>query len=84
MFFEINEDGKIMICSEERFRDTAAELAPPSDFVPEEMHDWKVVDGVFVHDPLPEKDTPRNDMKARIAALEEQIDMLLSGVTADE
>ena len=72
MYFEINENGKIMICSEEKFRETAVELAPPDAFSPDEMHDWKVVDGEFVYEPMPKTETPLSDSE-RIAALEEKL-----------
>lgn len=83
MFFEVAENGKIMICAEEKLKSNMIELVPPEEFSPDEMHDWLVLDGELVYSPLPVKDPEPTD-KERITALEEQIDMLLSGVTSDE
>lgn len=50
------------------------------------LTDYIFVDGEYIYDPLPEPEPsePTPTQEERIAALEAQIDMLLSGVTEDE
>lgn len=79
MYFEINENGKIMICAETMIKPGMTRLVPPADFIPDEMGDWIVKDGAFVYEPQTVVETPTQ--AERIAALEEALDLLLSGVT---
>lgn len=72
MFFKIGEDGTFEICSEIKVQPDMIELSPPDNFIPEEMHDWKYLDGEFVYDPLPKPD-PEPSAAERIAALEEEL-----------
>lgn len=60
---------------------------PIVDTLPDgDITDYLYVDGGYIYDPLPEPEppepTPTQD--ERLTALEEQLDMILSGVTADE
>lgn len=72
MFFEVNENGKIMICAEAKIKQNMIELSPPAEFIPDEMHDWRVKGGEFVYSPTPAPPSmPTQD--ERIAALEAQI-----------
>ena len=60
---------------------------PIVDALPDGMPtDYLYIDGEFVHSPLPVPEQPEEqpDPMERIAALEEQIEMLLLGVTEDE
>lgn len=87
MFFEIADNGAIMICAEEQVFPHLVELTPPVEFDAEEMHDWKVVDGLFVYDPIPEKEpsptlkTRVEDVEEKTGELEEALELILSGVT---
>lgn len=82
MYFDIAENGKIMVCAETKINPTMIYLATPSDFVPEEMHNWKIIDGEFGYDPLPVPDPvePVPTDGERITALEQQMTALMGGV----
>lgn len=72
MFFKIGEGGTFEICSEIKVQPDMIELSPPDNFIPEEMHDWKYLNGEFVHDPEPKPDPMPSPME-RITALEEKL-----------
>lgn len=60
---------------------------PVVDELPDGMPtDYLYIDGRYIYSPLPVMGNPEDqpDPMERIAALEEQIEMLLSGVTSDE
>lgn len=82
MYFDYTVDGEIMICAEEQLMPRMVEIEPPDGFEPEQMHDWKIIDGAFVYDPKPTPETtPEPTTEERIKELEEALEMLLSGVT---
>ncbi len=84
MFFDYTVEGAIMICSEEQLMPRMVEIVPPCGFDPEQMCDWRIVDGAFVHCPKPEPEPepePEPTTEERIKELEEALEMLLSGVT---
>lgn len=76
MFFELSEGGKIMICADAKIKPCMVELSPPDDFEPDEMGDWKITAGEFVHDPKP-KPIPEPTTEERIQQLEAQNETLL-------
>lgn len=69
MYFDI-KDSRIMICAETQLKPDMVQFAPPESFVPEEMHNWKVVDGEFVYDPQPIIEDPPTQAE-RLDALEQ-------------
>ena len=75
MYFKIDENGKIGMCSEEPdFQPGMIELHPPDDFIPDDMHNWKYVDGEFVYTAPEEPVEPEGlTQEERIAALEEEL-----------
>lgn len=88
MYFEIGESGKIMVCCDEQISPGMINLTPPDEFSLENMHDWKVVDGEFIYDPVPLPEVPT--LGERITALEEEndhlkeaLELLLSGATEE-
>lgn len=72
MYFEIGENGKIMVCAETQIKPKMIGMSPPAEFIPDEMHNWRVVDGEFVYTPLPEPE-PQPTSEERIKALEDQL-----------
>ena len=89
MYFEIGENGKIMICAETPIKPNMLYAVPPSEFAEDKMHDWRMVDGVFVYDPSPDPE-PKETIMGRVTALEEEnkqlkeaLYLLLSGVTEE-
>lgn len=72
MYFEIGENGKIMVCAETKIKPNMIELSPPAEFIPDEMHNWRVVDGEFVYTPAPVS-PPAPTQEERIKALEDQL-----------
>lgn len=72
MFFRIKESGKITICAETAINPGMVELTPPDTFVPDEMHDWKYIDGEFIYTP-PVEPEPEPSPLERIAALEAEL-----------
>ena len=72
MYFVISEDGVILMCAQENTQPGMVYMDPPDDFKEEEMHDWRVLDGVFYYEPLPKPD-PEPTPAERIAALEEKV-----------
>lgn len=79
MYFEHNADGKIMICSAEEVAPNMVYIVPPDGFSPDEMHDWQIVDGELVYNPLPVPES--RTQGERLTELEEAFDLILSGVT---
>lgn len=73
MFFEVNENGKIMICAEAKIKPNMIELSPPAEFIPDEMHNWRVTGGEFVYSPEPVPPVPVPDPNSRIAELEAKL-----------
>lgn len=71
MWFEINENGRIMVCADEPMNPRMVWLDLPAGFAPDTMHDWRVVNGALVYDPLPVEVRPTPE--ERIAALEEEL-----------
>ena len=71
MYFEYDASGRILVCADEPMNPRMVWLEPPADFTPDAMHDWRVVDGALVYDPLPVEVRPTPD--ERIAALEAQL-----------
>ena len=72
MYFVISEDGVILMCSSEATQPGMVYMETPADFKEEEMHDWRVLDGVFYYEPLPKPD-PEPSAAERITALEAQV-----------
>lgn len=70
-YFEIKEE-KIMICAESEIKPDMVQLDPPAEFIPEEMHNWRVVDGEFVYAP-PSAPSSMPTQEERIKALEAQL-----------
>lgn len=58
MYFEITQDGRIRICSEEMIGQEMVQLDPPEQFAADRMHEWRIVAGRFVHAPSPEENRP--------------------------
>lgn len=73
MFFEINENGEIMICAETMVKPGMIRLDPPAEFTPDEMSDWIVVDGEFVYSPKEDPEPEWPTQEERIKALEDQL-----------
>lgn len=71
MWFEINENGRIMVCADTLVKTDMLWLPIPGGFTPDAMHDWRVVDGALAYDPLPVEVRPTPE--ERIAALEEEL-----------
>lgn len=67
MFFQIKND-RLLICSETPTEDCPIEIAPPENFDPEHMGDWRYIDGELVYTPAKVDPSPID----RIAVLEEQ------------
>lgn len=72
MYFEIGENGKIMVCADAQIKPDMVYLSPPAEFTADEMHDWRIEDGAFEYDPLPKPD-PQPTADERITALEAQL-----------
>lgn len=71
MYFEYDASGRILVCADEIMNPRMVWLEPPAGFTPGTMHDWRVVDGALVYDPLPVEVRPTPE--ERIAALEAQL-----------
>ena len=82
MYFEINENGKIMVCAETMVKPGMIRLDPPAGFIPDEMGDWVVLDGEFIYQPreVIEPDTPTQE--ERITALENALTAIEEGITS--
>lgn len=75
------EDGRILSAT---FPEYAPEDAVTVDELPDgDLHDYRYEDGALVLDPLPPTDPPEmpETLDARVAELEEALELLLSGVT---
>ena len=88
MYFEINENGKIMICAETMVKPGMIRLDPPAGFIPDEMSDWVISGGEFIYQPKEDTEPEAPTQEERLTALEEEnrylkeaLDLLLSGET---
>lgn len=75
------EDGRFLSATYEQY---AAPDQPLVETLPDgNLVDYLFKDGAFIHEPLPkEEPVEEPDLQARIAELEEALELLLSGVTA--
>lgn len=77
----LSAEGRILSATYEKY---ASENMPIVDTLPEgNTSDYVYQDGKYIHDPLPEpeqKEKPE-DLKDRVAILEEALEMILNGVT---
>ena len=74
------EDGRVLSVT---YSEYAPEAAPRVTELPEgDLYEYRYVNGVFVHDPLPkEEEEEAEPLEAQVAELREAVDLLLSGVT---
>lgn len=82
----IAESGRITAASFDSPMVGAACVDVPEDFDLDRIHEY-AFDGTAVsHEPIEDEESAEYaaNIYERVAALEEQIDMLLSGVTSDE
>ena len=73
-------DGRILSATYPKY---APQDAVQVDTLPEgDLHDYRYVDGEFIHDPLPKPEQPKEvSLEKQVAELWEALDMLLTGVT---
>lgn len=74
------EDGRVLSVTYPKY---APQDAVAVDALPEgDLHDYRYVDGEFIHDPLPEPEQPEEvSLEEQMAELREALEMLISGVT---
>ena len=74
------EDGRVLSVTYQQYAPKDAVLV--TEF-PKPVTDYRYVEGQFVYDPLPQKEEPeaQPSQEERINALEEALELLLSGVT---
>lgn len=72
MYFVVSEDGVILMCAPEATQPGMVYMETPESFRMEEMHDWRVLEGVFYYEPLPKPDPVPSPMEW-ITALEAQV-----------
>lgn len=78
MFIQIY-NGRIVRVSDERMLDDDIRMNLPDDFDYDHIDCYEVVDGELVKHAMKTDNTPTEE--ERIAALEEALELLLSGVT---
>ena len=77
----VNESGRILSATFEKY---ATKNMPLVDALPEgDISDYIYKDGEYIHNPIPKTEQPEKpvDLNERVAALEEALEMILSGVT---
>ena len=76
----LGEDGRVRSATYAKY---APESAPKVEELPEgDLYEYRYVNGVFVHDPLPkEEEEEAEPLEVQVAELREALDLLLSGVT---
>ena len=74
------DDGRILSVTYSKY---APEDAPRVAELPDgDLYEYRYVNGVFVHDPLPkEEEEEAEPLEVQVAELREALDLLLSGVT---
>ena len=82
MDFALNlaEDGRILSVTYSKY---APDDQPRVSELPDgDTYEYRYVNGVFVHDPLPkEEEEEAEPLEVQVAELREALDLLLSGVT---
>ena len=77
----VNESGRILSATFEKY---ATKNMPLVDALPEgDISDYIYKGGEYIHNPIPKTEQPEKpvDLNERVAALEEALEMILSGVT---
>ena len=82
MYFEVNSNGRILVCAEESVNSRMVWLEVPADFHPETMCDWRIEGEALVYDPIPVVESP--SLEERIAALQKQVDEQAAMIVAYE
>lgn len=74
------EDGRVLSVTYPKY---APQNAVAVDALPEgDLHDYRYVDGEFIHDPIPKEEVEEEpSLEEQVAELREALDMLLTGVT---
>lgn len=57
MCFEIDENGRILVCAETPVKMGMVWLPVPDNFKPDEMHNWIVVDNTLTYSPQAVEET---------------------------
>ena len=74
MYILVDETGRVRASSLTDCLVNAVFVEKPEGFNGENLHDWRLEDGVLIYDPEPMQDAPTQE--ERIAALEAQNAML--------
>lgn len=77
-WIKIDEENRLTSYADEGFHCGEGEILVeiPADFEPNNIRDYKYVNGVIIHDPLPAGDEPLT-VDERVAGLEAQNAMLM-------
>lgn len=79
----LGDDGRVLGAAWYRTPPDGAVIVPREALPEGNVTQYRYEGGAFVHDPLPEPEpeTPEPTAEERITALEEALELLLSGVT---
>lgn len=80
----VSDDGRVLSAAIYAKPPTGALMIDESELPTGSITDYLYVDGAFVYDPLPTQEESTQEeptQEERISALEEALDMILSGVT---
>ena len=84
LVLRLGKDGRVLCAAWYRVPPAGAVIVPRSALPEGDVTQYRYVDGEFVHDPMPEPEpeTPAPTPEERITAMEEALELLLSGATA--